>query len=94
MNTKTTISITEARKKIFDIAKKVQHPNIIYTLTDKGSPKVVMMSADEFESWMETLEVSKDFPGFKKDILKFEKDKANKKHKDYTSLEDLVEEYK
>lgn len=40
-----------------------------YTLTDKGRPKAVVMSAEEFESWAETLEVMRDFPNLDKDII-------------------------
>lgn len=60
MDSKTTISITEARKKIFDIAEEVQKPNKYYTLTEKGRPKVVLMSAEEFDSIMETMEILSD----------------------------------
>ncbi|MDO8499366.1 MAG: type II toxin-antitoxin system Phd/YefM family antitoxin [bacterium] len=70
MNTKHTISITEARKRIFDIAEEVQMPGSYYTLTDKGRPKVVVMSAEEYESLVETLEVMQDFPDLKKDVAK------------------------
>ena len=62
INTKTTISISEARKRIFDIADEVQAPNKVYTLTADGKPKMVMMSAEEYESWMETMEVLRDCP--------------------------------
>jgi len=87
MNAKTTISISEARKKIFDIASEVQCPGIYYTFTEKGKPKAVVMGVEEFESWAETLEVIKDFPDIKKDVTQ-----ANKEHKsgDYISLTDLL----
>ena len=74
MDTKTTLSISEARKNIFKIAEKVQKPAVYYTLTEKGRPKVIVMSADEFESWQETLEVMHIFPKLKKDIEKAEKE--------------------
>jgi len=74
MDAKTTLSISEARKKIFEIAKKVQKLTIHYTLTEKGKPRVVVMSADEFESWQETVEVMKIFPALEKDIAKAEKE--------------------
>ena len=48
MDAKTTLSISEARKKIFKIAEQVQKPATHYTLTEKGKPKAVMMSAEEF----------------------------------------------
>jgi prevent-host-death family protein len=90
MTTKTTISITEARKHIFAIAERVQHPNVYYTLTDKGRPKVVVMSAEEFESWAETLEVMRDFPNLDQDIKAVEADMKSGKYKTYTRLEDLL----
>jgi antitoxin YefM len=74
MNTKTTLSISEARKKIFEIAEKVQKPSTHYILTEKGRPKVAFMSAEEFESWQETLEVIRDFPNLEKDIKKSERE--------------------
>ena len=74
MNVKTTLSISEARKRIFEIAKKVQKPSTYYILTEKGKPKVAFMSAEDFESWQETLEVAHDFPNLEKDIKKAEKE--------------------
>jgi prevent-host-death family protein len=74
MDTKTTLSISEARKNIFKIAEKVQKQAAYYTLTEKGRPKVVVLSADEFESWQETLEVMRIFPKLEKDIEKAEKE--------------------
>jgi len=74
MDTKTTLSISEARKNIFKIAEKVQKPTTYYTLTENGKPKVVVLSADEFESWQETLEAMHIFPKLEKDIEKAEKE--------------------
>jgi len=74
MDTKTTLSISEARKKIFKIAERVQKAATRYILTEKGRPKVVIMSAEEFESWQETLEVIRDFPNLEKDIKKAERE--------------------
>ena len=74
MRPKTTISISEARAKIFDIAKEVQKASNHYTLTERGKPKAVIISAEDFESYQETLEVMKDFPCLEKDIEKAEKE--------------------
>ncbi len=89
MNLKTTISISEARSKIFDIAEEAQKPNNYYTLTENGRPKVVLISAREFESWQETLEVIRDFPALEKDIKSFKRDLKSGAVKNYASL-DLV----
>ena len=87
MDTKTTLSISEARKRIFEIAKKVQKPSTHYILTEKGRPKVVFMSAEEFESWQETLEVVRDFPNLEKDIKKAEREYKQGR---YSTLENVL----
>jgi antitoxin YefM len=74
MDTKTTISISEARKEIFRIAEKVQRPSVNFVLTEKGRPKAVIISADEFESWKETMEVANIFPNLSKDVAQAEKE--------------------
>jgi prevent-host-death family protein len=90
MNTKTTLPISEARKKIFNIAKEVQKPSRYYTLTEKGIPKAVVMSANEFESWQETLEVIREFPDLDKDIKETERAVKNGEYKNWTTLEELL----
>jgi prevent-host-death family protein len=57
MNSKTTLSLSEARKNIFEISNDVQKPGHYYTFTENGRPKAVLMSADEFDSLMENLEL-------------------------------------
>lgn len=51
MNNKiaNTVPISEARKNIFSIAEEVQNPNVHYTLTERGRPKIVILSAEKFE---------------------------------------------
>jgi prevent-host-death family protein len=68
MDTKSTMSITQARKQIFDITDDVQTPGRYYILTEKGRPKAVLLSAEEFESWQETLDIMEQFPNILKDI--------------------------
>lgn len=59
MHTKT-LSISQARAKIFDIAEEVQKPNNYFVLTEKGRAKVVIISAEEFDSMIETLDILSD----------------------------------
>lgn len=89
MDTKTFLTISEARKKLFKIADDVIKTSRHYTLTDRGKPKVVLMSAEEFESWEETLEVMRDFPDLKKDIEEAERDYKSGK---CVPLEDVLRE--
>lgn len=86
---KTTISISEGRKRIFDIANEVQSPNKVYTLTSDGKPKVVIMSAEEYESMIETMEVERIFPDLDKDIAEVKKAIKTGEYKKWSTLEDL-----
>ena len=52
-----TISLKEARSRFSKIVDKVDRLSDRYVVTKNGSPKAVVMSADEFESWTETLEL-------------------------------------
>ncbi|OHA16677.1 MAG: hypothetical protein A3G52_03045 [Candidatus Taylorbacteria bacterium RIFCSPLOWO2_12_FULL_43_20] len=88
MKAKTTISISEARKKIFDIAEEVQKPNNYYTFTEKGRPKAVLMSASDFEDIMEDMEILGD-PEFMDKIKKAEDEF---KRGEYVTLEKLKKE--
>jgi antitoxin YefM len=88
MKTKTTLSISEARKRIFKIAEEVQKPNNYYTFTENGKPKVVLMSAEEFDSIMEDLEILSD-PGLFARIQEAEKEIARG---DYVTLNELKQE--
>ena len=87
---KNTISISQARSKLFTIAEKVQTPGIYFTFTDKGRPKTVIMSADEYESMIETLEVMRVFPDLGETILKVDKDIKSGAHLQYPTLDDIL----
>ena len=86
MNAKTTLSISEARKKIFKIADEVQKSDVHYTLTEKGKPKVVVMSADEFDSWQETIEIVHDRELMER--IRSAEEEIEKGH--YVTLEDAL----
>ena len=89
MNTKTTLPISEARKKIFKIAEDVQKPGVYYTLTENGSPKAVMMSAEEFDSLLEDLEILSS-PQIMADIKKAEEEI---KRGDYVTWTEMKKEF-
>ncbi len=72
---KNTISITEARRNIFKIANEVQTPDNHYVLTENGTPKVVILSAEEFDSMQETIETLIDIPDLPEIIKEYEEDK-------------------
>ncbi|MBI3256150.1 MAG: type II toxin-antitoxin system Phd/YefM family antitoxin [Candidatus Andersenbacteria bacterium] len=74
MDSKHTLSMTEARKRFFEIAKDVQRADTRYVFTDKGRPKAVLVSAEEYDSLIETLEVYRQFPNLDADIKQAEKE--------------------
>lgn len=51
-----TISLTEARAKFSTLVEKADRLSERFVVTKNGLPKAVVMSADEFDSWVETLE--------------------------------------
>lgn len=90
MTNKNTLPITEARRQIFDIAEEVQRPGVYFTLTEKGRAKAVVMSADEYESWVETMAVMQEFPDISRDIAKVERDIKSGEYKNYITLDELL----
>lgn len=94
IDTKRIISISEARKNIFSIVDEVQIPGHAYLLTADGNAKAVIMSAEEYESMVETLEVMRDFPDIHKAIAETDDAIRTGEYKNWTTLEDLKREWK
>lgn len=90
MASKTTISISEARSKIYQIADDVAKYSQHITLTENGRAKVVILSADEFDSWQETFAVMEEFPDLDKDIEGFKKDLKTGAYKKYKTIEEII----
>lgn len=70
----TTIPLTEARERLFEITEEIQGPNCRYTLTKHGRRKAVLLSAEEYDTWVETMEVMREIPDLAKDIKRAEKE--------------------
>jgi antitoxin YefM len=51
-----TVSLKEARNQFSTIVGRVGRLSERVVVTKNGTPKAVVMSAEEFESWVETLE--------------------------------------
>jgi PHD/YefM family antitoxin component YafN of YafNO toxin-antitoxin module len=84
-----TLSITEARKRIFEIASEVR-PGVHFTLTEKGHSRIVVMSSEEHEGWMETLDIMAEDPDALKAIRRA---RANFEKGNYSTLEELKKKY-
>lgn len=57
-----TITITEARKRIFEVAEDIIHSDSQYFISEHGTPKLVLMSIEEYESWLETMTILAEDP--------------------------------
>ncbi|MEK7864016.1 MAG: type II toxin-antitoxin system Phd/YefM family antitoxin [Chloroflexota bacterium] len=55
-----TLPLTEARKGLSKIVDEVSSVHEHVVITKKGRREAVLMSADEFDSWQETLELMSD----------------------------------
>ena len=90
MDSKNTLSLTEARKRIFEICEAVQNPGVYYTLTENGKPKAVILSYEEYESLIETLAVMEEMPELADDIKRVDKAVKSGEYKNWTTLEELL----
>lgn len=88
MDSKHTISISEARRRIFEIANEVQKPDTQYVLTENGKPKAVILSAEEFENLLDDLDILSD-PDLLKEI---EQNERAIEEGDYITWEELKKE--
>lgn len=68
-----TLSITEARRHLLELVKKVKDLFDRVIITKKGKPEAVIMSYEEFEGWLETLDIMND-PELVKEIEEAERD--------------------
>lgn len=68
---KKTYTATEARKQFYKLLRAASQPGKRITITLEGQDPVVLMSQDDLEGWLETLEVMSD-PQLVKDIKEAE----------------------
>ena len=90
---KHILSITDARKRLFEIVSEVVSPAVVYTLTERGTPKAVIMSAAEYESLIETLEVYRDSPNIGTIVKEARADWKSGAWKKWPTLDDLKRDF-
>jgi len=78
MDIKHTISASKARQNLAEVIEQVDKTGARYTLTVNGTPKVVLINAEELESLQETLDILSD-PKILSRIRKAEKELADGK---------------
>ena len=64
-----TLSLSEAKTKLSGLVDEVSRRDEEVVITRNGRPAAVLVSADEYESWQETLAVRAD-AGLMRDIKK------------------------
>ena len=69
----TTVSATTARANLYDLIDKVATSGKHVGITKKGETKVILISAEEYESWQETNEILSD-KKLMKDLREAEED--------------------
>ena len=62
------MTATTARKNFYKVIDMAEHPGVAVTITHDGLPKVVVMSFEEYEGWLETMEIMAD-PELSKEIV-------------------------
>ena len=55
-----TLSLSEAKMKLSALIEAVKTTDEEVIITKNGSPAAVLISADEYESWQETLTIRSD----------------------------------
>lgn len=55
-----TLPVTEVREKLTELVDEVNNKFEQIEITKNGKPRAILMSADEFDSWKETLEILSD----------------------------------
>ena len=55
-----TLPLTEAKTKLSSLIDEVRDRDEEVTITRNGRPVAVLVSADEFESWKETISIRAD----------------------------------
>jgi antitoxin YefM len=67
------LTVTEAKKRLLELLREADTTFERYCITRNGEPKAILLSIDEFESWIETLEIMSD-PSARADIKKARKE--------------------
>ncbi len=80
-----TLSITKAREELTTLVHNARSKLDEYVITVNGSPAAVLISASEYDSWKESVEILSD-PSLVKSIAKAEKDIVKGKVYDWEKI--------
>ena len=54
------VSVSEAKNKLLDLIRRMKHKQEIVAITRDGVPSAVLLSMEQFDGLMETIEVLSD----------------------------------
>ncbi len=54
------VSVSVAKNKLLDLIRRMKHKQEIFAITRDGVPSAVLLSTDQFEGLMETIEILSD----------------------------------
>ncbi len=83
-----TLPITKAREELTTLVDKANKLLDEYVITVNGSPAAVLMSAAEYESWKETIDILSD----KKLMKSIKEGEEDFKKGDFVTFEQLKKE--
>lgn len=81
----TIMPISKVRRDIFTVTDAARDGEYV-TITENGEAKAVLMSAEEFNSWKETLAVMREFPDVEKDLASARRAVKSGAYKRYTLI--------
>ena len=55
-----SMTVTEAKAHLLEIIRKADESMQHFVISKNGKPKAIIMSIDEYEGWLETLEILSD----------------------------------
>lgn len=55
-----SINATEAKKHLLELIRDADDSFERYCITRNGEPKAILMSAEDYDGWLETLEILSD----------------------------------
>lgn len=91
-NLNNIISITEARKRIFELTKTVQKPGTRYILTENGKSKAVILSTKEYDTLRSTAEALAEDPDLPQLMNEADQAMATGDFSNYISFDDFLKE--
>lgn len=83
---KSIVPASEMRRDFFRILDKLKKPDVRFVVTVDGKPRAVMLSVDEWESILATLDIATDF----KMVKAIKRGKRDIKEGRYYSLDEVL----